>query len=77
MYFTQVTPDFRTPLQPRQTGAKINYTADFGAGLEIGVEKQPEFFHRLQYHHLSNLYTGNINVGFNSNFVYAGMNFGY
>jgi hypothetical protein len=77
MYFTQVTPDFRTPLQPRQTGAKINYTADFGAGLEIGLKNNRNFFIGYKYHHLSNLYTGNINVGFNSNFVYAGMNFGY
>lgn len=77
MYFTQVTPDFRTPLQPRQTGAKINYTADFGAGLEIGLKNNRNFFVGYKYHHLSNLYTGNINVGFNSNFVYAGMNFGY
>lgn len=77
MYFTKVTPDFRTPLQPRQTGAKINYTADFGAGLEIGLKNNRNFFVGYKYHHLSNLYTGNINVGFNSNFVYAGMNFGY
>lgn len=77
MYFTQVTPDFRTPLQPRATGAKINYTADFGAGLEIGLKKNRNFIIGYKYHHLSNLYTGNLNIGYNSNFVYAGMNFGY
>jgi hypothetical protein len=77
MYLTQVTPDFRTPLQPRATGAKINYTADFGAGLEIGLKKNRNFIVGYKYHHLSNLYTGNINIGYNSNFVYAGMNFGY
>ncbi len=77
MYFTQVTPDFRTPLQPRATGAKINYTADVGAGLEIGLKNNRNFFVGYKYHHLSNLYTGNLNIGYNSNFVYAGMNFGY
>ena len=77
MYLTEVTPDFRTPLQPRATGAKINYTADFGAGLEIGLKKNRNFIVGYKYHHLSNLYTGNINIGYNSNFVYAGMNFGY
>jgi hypothetical protein len=77
MYFTQVTPDFRTPLQPRATGAKINYTADFGAGLEIGLKKNRNFIVGYKYHHLSNLYTGNLNIGYNSNFVYAGINFGY
>jgi opacity protein-like surface antigen len=77
MYFTHVTPDFRTPLQPRETGAKINYTADVGAGLEIGLKKNRNFIVGYKYHHLSNLYTGNINIGYNSNFVYAGMNFGY
>ncbi len=77
MYFTQVTPDFRTPLQPRATGAKINYTADIGGGLEIGLKKNRNFIIGYKYHHLSNLYTGNLNIGYNSNFVYAGMNFGY
>lgn len=77
MYFTHVTPDFRTPLQPRETGAKLNYTADFGAGLEIGLKNNKNFIVGYKYHHLSNLYTGNINIGYNSNFVYAGMNFGY
>jgi hypothetical protein len=77
MYLTQVTPDLRTPLQPRATGAKINYTADFGGGLEIGLKKDRNFIIGYKYHHLSNLYTGNMNVGYNSNFVYAGMNFGY
>ncbi|MBA2494521.1 MAG: acyloxyacyl hydrolase [Acidobacteria bacterium] len=77
MYLTQVTPDLRTPLQPRATGAKINYTADFGGGLEIGLKNNKNFIIGYKYHHLSNLYTGNMNVGYNSNFVYAGMNFGY
>ncbi len=77
MYFTQVTPDFRTPLQPRATGAKINYTADVGGGLEIGLKNNRNFFVGYKYHHLSNLYTGNLNIGYNSNFVYTGMNFGY
>ena len=77
MYLTQVTPDLRTPLQPRATGAKLNYTADFGAGLEIGLKKNRNFIVGYKYHHLSNLYTGNMNVGYNSNFIYAGMNFGY
>ena len=77
MYLTQVTPDLRTPLQPRATGAKINYTADFGGGLEIGLKNNKNFIVGYKYHHLSNLYTGNMNIGYNSNFVYAGMNFGY
>lgn len=77
MYLTEVVPDFRTPLHPRDTGAKLNFTAEFGAGLEIGLKKNRNFIVGYKYHHLSNLYTGNINIGYNSNMVYAGMNFGF
>jgi len=77
MYLTEIVPDFRTPLHPRATGAKINYTAEFGAGLEIGLKENRNFFVGYKYHHLSNLYTGNINIGYNSNMIYAGMMFGY
>ena len=77
MYFTQVVPDLRTPLNPRATGAKLNFTAEMGGGLEIGLKNNRNLIIGYKYHHLSNLYTGNMNVGFNSNMVYTGMNFGF
>jgi len=76
MYFTKIVPDNRTPLQPRATGAKINYTGDLGGGLEIGMKNNRNFIVGYKYYHMSNLYTGNINIGYNSNMIYAGMNFG-
>ncbi len=77
MYLTKIVPDLRTPLRPRATGAKLNFTADPGAGLEIGLKKNRNLIIGYKYHHLSNLYTGNMNVGFNSNMIYVGMNFGF
>ena len=77
MYFTQVVPDLRTPLNPRATGAKLNFTAEMGGGLEIGLKNNKNLIIGYKYHHLSNLYTGNMNVGFNSNMVYTGLNFGF
>jgi hypothetical protein len=77
MYFTQVVPDLRTPLNPRATGAKLNFTAEMGGGVEIGLKNNRNLIIGYKYHHLSNLYTGNMNVGFNSNMVYTGMNFGF
>jgi hypothetical protein len=76
LYFTEVVPDFRTPLNPRATGAKLNFTADWGGGFEIGLKKNRSFIVDYKYYHISNLYTGNINIGYNSNMIYAGMNFG-
>jgi hypothetical protein len=77
MYFTSVVPDLRTPLNPRATGAKLNFTAEMGGGVEIGLRNNRNLIIGYKYHHLSNLYTGNMNVGFNSNMVYTGMNFGF
>lgn len=77
MYFTSVVPDLRTPLNPRATGAKLNFTAEMGGGLEIGLKNNRNLIIGYKYHHLSNLYTGNMNVGFNSNMIYTGMNFGF
>jgi len=76
LYFTKVIVDNRTPLNPRATGAKLNYTAELGGGLEIKLQNQKSFFFGYKYYHISNLYTGNINIGFNTNMIYAGMNFG-
>ena len=77
MYFTSVVPDYRTPLQPRATGAKLNFTAEMGGGVEIGLKNNKNLVIGYKYHHLSNLYNGNLNVGFNSNMVYTGLNFGF
>jgi hypothetical protein len=77
MYFTQVVPDLRTPLNPRATGAKLNFTAEMGGGLEIGLKNNRNLIIGYKYHHLSNLYTGNMNVGFNSNMIYTALNFGF
>ena len=44
---------------------------------QLGLKNNKNFIVGYKYHHLSNLYTGNMNIGYNSNFVYAGMNFGY
>lgn len=76
LYLTEVVPDLRTPLNPRATGAKLNFTAEMGGGVEIGRKNNRNFIIGYKYHHLSNLYTGNMNVGFNSNMVYFGMMFG-
>ncbi|HXG86346.1 MAG TPA: acyloxyacyl hydrolase [Pyrinomonadaceae bacterium] len=76
MYFTKVVVDNRTPLNPQATGAKLNYTAELSGGLKIRLKNDKNFFVGYKYYHISNLYTGNINIGFNANMVYAGMNFG-
>lgn len=76
LYFTKPVPDNRTPLQPDKVGERLNFTGDPGAGVEIGLKNNKSFFIGYKYYHISNGYRGNVNVGFNSNMIYAGMNFG-
>lgn len=76
LYFTKPIPDNRTPLQPDKVGERLNFTGDPGAGVEIGLKNNRSFFIGYKYYHISNGFRGNVNVGFNSNMIYAGMNFG-
>lgn len=74
--FNKPVPDRRTPLEPNAVGEKLNFTGDFGAGVEIGLKNNKSFLIGYKYHHISNGYRGGINVGYNTNLVWAGLNFG-
>ena len=74
--FTKRVPDNRTELEPRNVGNKFQLTADFGAGVEIMRSEKKSYVIGYKYHHISNAYTAPKNVGYNSNMIYFGMNFG-
>lgn len=74
-FYTKPIPDNRSPLRPDRRGSQLQFTADFGAGVEIPLKDKKSFFVGYKYHHQSNFYTVPGNVGFNTNLVYAGMYF--
>ncbi len=74
--FNKSVPDRRTPLEPNAVGKKLNFTGDVGAGVEIGLKGNKSFLVGFKYHHISNGYRGGINVGYNTNMLWAGLNFG-
>lgn len=74
--FNKPVPDRRSPLEPDAVGKKLNFTGDVGAGVEINLKNNKSFLIGYKYHHISNGYRGGINVGYNTNLVWAGLNFG-
>lgn len=73
--FNRKFPDNRSPLQPDKIGNFFQLMPEFGAGLEIRKSETRSYFIGYKYHHLSNGYTAPLNVGYNTNMVYAGMYF--
>lgn len=73
--FNRKFPDNRSALQPDKIGNFFQLMPEFGAGLEIRRSEKKSYFIGYKYHHLSNGYTAPLNVGFNTNMVYAGMYF--
>lgn len=73
--FNKKFPDNRSPLQPDKIGNRFQLMPEFGAGVEIRKSETKSYFIGYKYHHLSNGYTAPLNVGYNTNMVYAGMYF--
>jgi len=73
--FNKKFPDNRSPLQPDKIGNRFQLMPEFGAGLEIRTSETKSYFIGYKYHHLSNGYTAPLNVGYNTNMVYAGIYF--
>lgn len=73
--FNRKFPDNRSALQPDKIGNFFQLMPEFGAGVEIRKSETRSYFIGYKYHHLSNGYTTPLNVGFNTNMVYAGMYF--
>jgi len=73
--FNKKFPDNRSPLQPDKIGNWFQLMPEFGAGIEIRKSEAKSYFIGYKYHHLSNGYTAPLNVGYNTNMVYAGMYF--
>ncbi len=73
--FNKKFPDNRSPLQPDKIGNRFQLMPEFGAGVEIRNSETKSYFIGYKYHHLSNGYTAPLNVGYNTNMVYAGMYF--
>lgn len=73
--FNRRFPDNRSPLQPDKIGNFFQLMPEFGAGVEIRKSESKSYFIGYKYHHLSNGYTAPLNVGYNTNMVYAGMYF--
>jgi hypothetical protein len=73
--FNRRFPDNRSPLQPDKIGIFFQMMPEFGAGVEIRKSETKSYFIGYKYHHLSNGYTAPLNVGYNTNMIYAGMYF--
>lgn len=73
--FNKKFPDNRSPLQPDKIGNWFQLMPEFGAGIEIRNSETKSYFIGYKYHHLSNGYTAPLNVGYNTNMIYAGMYF--
>lgn len=73
--FNKKFPDNRSALKPDKIGNFFQLMPEFGAGLEIRASEKKSYFIGYKYHHLSNGYTAPLNVGYNTNMVYAGMYF--
>lgn len=71
--FNKKFPDNRTPLQPDRIGNRFQIMPEFGAGIEIRNSETKSYFIGYKYHHMSNGYTAPLNVGYNTNMIYAGV----
>jgi hypothetical protein len=73
--FNKTVPDNRSTLQPNNFGKKFNYMIDGGGGIQYKFKSGRSMMVGYKFHHISNAYTGNINPGFDSNFIYVGYSF--
>jgi hypothetical protein len=64
LYFGERIPD--------SDGARLNFTTDFGGGVEWKKGARRSWTFGYRYHHVSNGYRAVVNPGFDSNLFYAG-----
>ena len=64
LYFGDPVPD--------TDGARLNFTTDFGGGVEWKRGARRAWTFGYRYHHVSNSYRVGVNPGFDSNLFYAG-----
>jgi hypothetical protein len=64
LYFGERIPD--------SDGARLNFTTDFGGGVEWKKGSRRAWTFGYRYHHVSNGYRAGVNPGFDSNLFYAG-----
>lgn len=64
LYFDERIPD--------TDGARLNFTTDFGGGVEWKKGARRSWTFGYRYHHVSNEYRPGVNTGFDSNLFYAG-----
>jgi hypothetical protein len=62
---------FGDPL-PDTDGARLNFTTDFGGGVEWKKGARRAWTFGYRYHHVANGYRAGVNPGFDSNLFYAG-----
>lgn len=76
LIFNRPVPDNRGGIAPSRSGAKLNFTGDIGVGVEIGLKNKKSVLFGYKYYHISNAYRGEVNIGYNTNMLYGGFNFG-
>lgn len=64
LYFGERVPD--------RDGAQLNFTTDFGGGVQWKAGSRRAWTVGYRYHHVSNGYRAGVNPGFDSNLFYAG-----
>ena len=64
VYFGERVPDER--------GARFNFTADFGGGVQWKTDARRAWTAGYRYQHISNGYRAQVNPGFDSNLFYVG-----
>jgi hypothetical protein len=64
LYFGERVPDVR--------GTQLNFTGDFGGGVQWKTGARRAWTAGYRYHHVSNGYRGDVNPGFDSNLFYVG-----
>ncbi len=57
---------------PDETGARFNFTADVGGGVQIMLKNKKAITLGYKYQHISNGYRAQSNPGFDSNIFYIG-----
>ena len=57
---------------PTADGARFNFTADFGGGVQWKTGARRAWTAGYRYHHVSNGYRAGVNPGFDSNLFYVG-----
>lgn len=76
LIFNRPVPDNRSGIAPSRSGVRLNFTGDIGVGVEIGLKNKKSLLLGYKYYHISNAYRGEVNIGYNTNMVYGGFNFG-